>query len=80
MARRRGLGCHTVAQWAHRYDVRVRTALLVAPPDIDHSVSQGAPSAGFGPPAADPLPFPAVLATSGTDRWAEIRMIFPGFR
>lgn len=66
------LGCHTVAHWAQRHVAQVRAALLVAPPDIDHSVSHGAPIAGFGPPAADPLPFPAVLAASSTDPWAGI--------
>ncbi|MTD56587.1 RBBP9/YdeN family alpha/beta hydrolase [Amycolatopsis pithecellobii] len=66
------LGCHTVAHWAHRHDAQVRAALLVAPPDIGYSASRGAPIAGFGPPAADPLPFPTVLAASSTDPWAEI--------
>ncbi|MHA6764464.1 RBBP9/YdeN family alpha/beta hydrolase [Streptacidiphilus sp. PAMC 29251] len=66
------LGCHTVAHWAHRHHAQVRAALLVAPPDIDHSAAHGAPIAGFGPPAAGPLPFPAVLAASSTDPWAEI--------
>ena len=66
------LGCHTVAHWAQLHDAQVRAALLVAPPDIDHSTAQGAPIASFGPPAANPLPFPAVLAASSTDRWAGI--------
>jgi hypothetical protein len=64
------LGCHTVAHWAQRHEAQVRAALLVAPPDIDHSASRGAPIAGFGPPAANQLPFPAVLAASSTDPWA----------
>jgi uncharacterized protein len=66
------LGCHTVAHWAQRHEARVRAALLVAPPDIEYSAAQGAPIAGFGPAPADPLPFPAVLGASGTDRWASI--------
>lgn len=66
------LGCHTVAHWAHRHDARVRAALLVAPPDIEYSASRGAPIAGFGPPAADPLPFPTVLAAGSTDPWAQL--------
>src|SRR5262245_40345016 len=53
------LGCHTVAHWAQDHDAPVRAALLVAPPDIDHSAALGAPIAGFGPPAANALPFPA---------------------
>jgi uncharacterized protein len=64
------LGCHTVAHWAHGHDARVRAALLVAPPDIDYSASRGAPIADFGPPAANPLPFPAVVAAGGNDPWA----------
>ncbi len=44
----------------------------MAPPDIDYSASHGAPIAGFGPPAANPLPFPAVLAASSTGPWAAI--------
>jgi serine hydrolase len=66
------LGCHTVAHWAHRHDGRVRAALLVAPPDIEDSAARGAPIGGFGPPAADPLPFPAVLAAGNSDPWATI--------
>lgn len=66
------LGCHTVAHWARRHDAWVRAALLVAPPDIDHSAARGAPIAGFGPPPANPLPFPAVLAASTTDPWAAL--------
>lgn len=66
------LGCHTVAHWAHRHTAPVRAALLVAPPDIERSAARGAPIAGFGPPAAGPLPFPAVLAAGSTDPWAEI--------
>jgi predicted alpha/beta hydrolase family esterase len=66
------LGCHTVAHWAHRHDGRVLAALLVAPPDIEYSADRGAPIAGFGPTAPGPLPFPAVLAASGTDPWASL--------
>jgi predicted alpha/beta hydrolase family esterase len=66
------LGCHTVAHWAHLHEAQVRAALLVAPPDIDYSASRGAPIAGFGPPAVNPLPFPTVLAASDTDPWATI--------
>jgi uncharacterized protein len=66
------LGCHTVAHWAHQHNGQVRAALLVAPPDIEQSAARGAPIAGFGPVAANPLPFPAVLAASSTDPWAEL--------
>ncbi len=66
------LGCHTIAHWAAGHVARIRAALLVAPPDIAYSASRGAPIGGFGPPPANPLPFPAVLAASGTDPWAEI--------
>ena len=66
------LGCHAVAHWAQGRGARVRAALLVAPPDIDYAASRGVPIAGFGPPAANPLPFPTVLAASGTDPWADI--------
>ena len=67
------LGCHTVAHGANmRHTALVRAALLVAPPCICHSASRGAPIAGFGPPAAVPLPCPTVLAASSTDPWAGI--------
>lgn len=74
------LGCHTVARWARQYDGatrvpggrQVRAALLVAPPDLDYGASRGLPIGGFGPVAAGPLPFPAVLAASSTDPWATI--------
>ena len=66
------LGCHAVAHWARSLDTKVRAALLVAPPDIDYATSRGAPIAGFGPPAVNPLPFSAVVAASRTDPWAGI--------
>lgn len=76
------LGCHTLAHWAAghttaehtaaEHTAAVRAALLVAPPDIEHSAARGAPIGGFGPPAAGPLPFPAVLAASRTDPWSGI--------
>ncbi|MEU4192386.1 alpha/beta hydrolase [Kribbella sp. NPDC026611] len=67
------LGCHTVAHWATQYDdVPVRAALLVAPPDVDHSVAQGAPIADFGLIPTIALPFPTVLAASSNDPWAEL--------
>ena len=73
------LGCHTLAHWAERLPGRaqhpapVKAALLVAPPDIAYSATHGAePIAGFGPPAARQLPFPALLAASRTDPWSSL--------
>jgi predicted alpha/beta hydrolase family esterase len=68
------LGVHLVARWAQVSDsTPVRAALLVAPPDIDHSVARGAaPIAPFGPASSTPLPFPALLAASETDPWAPL--------
>ena len=65
------LGCHTIAHWAAALPSdRVIAALLVAPPDIDYAVHNGAPEiAGFGPPAAVELPFPTTVVLSRTDPW-----------
>ena len=65
------LGCHTIAHWAAaRSSDRAVAALLVAPPDIDYAVRNGAPEiAAFGPPAAVELPFPSTVVLSRTDPW-----------
>jgi hypothetical protein len=69
------LGGHAVAHWAERSDsTPIRAALVVAPPDIESSVARGAdPIANFGPASSASLPFPAVLAASDTDPWADIK-------
>lgn len=66
------LGCHLVAAWAahSRHPRRVRAALLVAPPDL------GKPElppqlAPWRPAVRQALPFPALLAYSSDDPFAD---------
>ena len=65
------LGCHTITHWAAaRSSCRVVAALLVAPPDINYAVQNGAPEiALFGPPAAVQMPFATTVVLSRTDPW-----------
>ncbi|WP_043319421.1 alpha/beta hydrolase [Microbulbifer sp. HZ11] len=66
-------GCLMVAHWAARYTREIKGALLVAPPDlnIDWPPQYPTPDTlrehGWDQPAAQPLPFPSILAASTND-------------
>ncbi len=62
------LGCHLVAAWAahSRHAARVRGALLVAPPDLDHADTP-VQLFNWRPVVRQRLPFPARVAYSEDD-------------
>lgn len=70
------LGCLAVAWWAQLErpgaDSPVRGALLVAPPQVDHSPHDPR-VAGFAPTPGGPLPFPAILVGSHNDPYMGFR-------
>ena len=72
------LGCLAVAWWARLEPQglrgKVRGALLVAPPEVDHRLND-ARVAGFAPMPRDPLPFPAILVGSRNDHYMGFRAV-----
>jgi predicted alpha/beta hydrolase family esterase len=59
-----------------RPELRIAGALLVAPADVEAMDIAGADLRAFGPMSLAPLPFPATVVASRTDRW----MRFPRAR
>lgn len=67
------LGCLTVAHWVHRYQHRVKGALLVAPADVDSLTGKTAlPMRGFSPIPLRKIDFPTILFGSENDPWCTI--------
>ena len=65
------LGCLTVAEWAKRFQGKVKAALLVAPPDTVQ-VSAKISNRLFEEPPLQPLPFRSILVTSSNDPWISV--------
>lgn len=65
------LGCPLVAHWAQQTQLRVRGALLVAPPDLDGPAAE-LDLQGFAPLPLQPLPFPSLLVASENDPYASV--------
>ncbi len=63
------LGCLQVVHWARDTRLRVRGALLVAPPDPD-GAAYPVEATGFAPVPTLPLPFPSTLVASEDDPYA----------
>ena len=67
------LGCFLVGHWAHAYPEytgRVRSALLVAPPDVERSPHIPESLNRFAVHA--PLPFPSILVGSENDHYVTL--------
>ena len=67
------LGCHLVAAWAAHsaHAGRVRGALLVAPPDLEHADMPPA-LRGWRPIVRRRLPFPATVVASSDDPYCSL--------
>lgn len=65
------LGCHAVASWAAKSTLRIRAALLVAPPDLDR---RSCPSFlhEFAPVARSKLRFPSRVVASDSDPYGSL--------
>lgn len=65
------LGCIAVAHWAATSRAKIRSALLVAPPDLDR---KGCPESlrDFAPTPRAPLPFRSRVVASDNDRYGEL--------
>ncbi|MDG2431559.1 alpha/beta hydrolase [Flavobacterium sp.] len=57
-----------ITHWSkHRYDPKVKGALLVAPADVDSCDHTPPETWNFAPIPLEPLPFPSILITSTND-------------
>ena len=65
------LACLLVARWARETKLRIKGALLVAPPDPDE-ITFPEDATGFAPIAPEPLPFPAIVVASTDDPYCDI--------
>lgn len=66
------LGCLALAHWAQHTKLRIRGALLVAPPDADRA---GFPTVAqsFAPVPLQPLPFKSIVVSSTNDEYATLQ-------
>jgi len=65
------LACLLVARWAHETKLRIKGALLVAPPDPD-AITFPEDAVGFAPIPDRALPFPAIVVASTDDPYGDV--------
>ena len=65
------LGCLTVAEWAQRYNRKIKAALLVAPPDTA-MINEKVDKTLFPESPMAKIPFRTTLVASTNDPWASI--------
>ena len=63
------LGGIAIAHWTKQYEMKIKGAFIVAPPDIENP-SRDLPLNSFVPIPQDKLPFPSILIGSNNDHWA----------
>jgi uncharacterized protein len=65
------MGGIAIAHWANQYQVKIKGALIVAPPDLENPF-QELPIQHFTPIPNKALPFPSVVVGSTNDHWATV--------
>jgi predicted alpha/beta hydrolase family esterase len=65
------LGCATIAQWANKYQRKIKGALLVAPSDPEASLYTF-PATGFAPIPLGKINFKTIVVTSSDDIWVSL--------
>ena len=65
------LACSLVAHWATRASAPVKSALLVAPADVDSPAHTPDEVRSFSPIPLARLPFPSIVVASGDDPFVE---------
>jgi uncharacterized protein len=65
------LGCVTIAHWVHKFNRRIKGALLVAPSDIE-APKYTFPAKGFGPVPLQRIPFHTEVVASSNDQWVSL--------
>ncbi|MDR3023497.1 alpha/beta hydrolase [Chryseobacterium sp.] len=65
------LACPTIAFWAHKYNRKIKGALLVAPVDTEADTFPSEPK-GFSPIPMNKLPFRSIIVASSNDPYATL--------
>lgn len=65
------LGCAAIAQWAQKYNRKIKGALLVAPSDVE-APQYIFPTIGFDPIPLSKIDFKTILIASTNDEWISI--------
>jgi hypothetical protein len=63
------LGGIAIAHWVARYNLNIKAAMIVAPPDLEHPFEE-LPIENFTPIPAIKFPFPSLIVASTNDYWA----------
>lgn len=66
------LGCLALAHWAQHTKLKIRGALLVAPPDADRT-DFPLVAKSFAPAPSEPLPFRSIVVSSTNDQYATLQ-------
>lgn len=64
----RSMGGIAIAHWASHYNLQIKGAMIVAPPDLENPF-QNLPIENFTPIPTKKLPFPSVIVASSNDYW-----------
>lgn len=62
------MGGIAIAHWASRFDIKIKGAMIVAPPDLDNPF-QDLSLESFTPIPVTKFPFPSILVASTNDHW-----------
>ena len=62
------MGGIAIAQWANRFNIKIKGAMMVAPPDLDNPF-QDLSLESFAPIPLTQFPFPSILVASTNDHW-----------
>jgi len=65
------LGCSTIAHWATKYKRLIKSALLVAPSDLE-APQYTFPATGFAPIPLDKINFKTIVVASADDIWVTL--------
>lgn len=68
------MGGIAIAHWASEFDIKIKGAMIVVPPDLDNPW-QDLGLESFAPIPLKKLPFPSVVVASTNDGWATIERI-----
>lgn len=63
------MGGIAIAHWAAQFNIKIKAAMIVAPPDLDNPW-QDLGLATFTPIPTQKLPFKSVIVASNNDQWA----------
>ena len=63
------MGGIAIAHWAFQYNIKIKGAMIVAPPDLENPF-QDLTIENFTPIPTTKLPFPSVIVASTNDHWA----------